>query len=156
MNTYIIHILYIFKVSLCSRNFNKVKKSNSTYLIFAFILLFSTQEVTFPAFTICPDYFNSYKREILSRNGLNVKDIWNSITFPQNLNGSLADFFEEVTYDLEEVVYSVEVGTGIKLHGTNETSFKFINRNITSVPGTNLCISFISAPICSSLKLIEM
>ena len=103
----------------------------------------STQEVTFPGLTICPDYFNAYKREILSQNGLNVKDIWNSIEFPQNLNGSLADFFEEITYDLEEIVYSVEVGTGIKLYGTNETSFKFINKKITDISGTHLFISFI-------------
>ena len=59
------------------------------------------------------------------------------------MNGSLADFFEEITYDLEEIVYSVEVGTGIKLYGTNETSFKFINKKITDISGTHLFISFI-------------
>ena len=83
---------------------------------------------TFPALTVCP-YFNvAYKRDILQQHGIDVSDLRNSIKFPQNLNISLANFFKEVTYSVEEIMNSIEVGTGRKKPGKNETYFKFTDQ----------------------------
>ncbi len=57
--------------------------------------------------------------------GLDVSGLRNSLTFPKNLNISLTQYFNYVTYDLDEIVASLVVGTAKKQDGSNDTSFEF-------------------------------
>ena len=40
---------------------------------------------------------------------------------------SLSRFFEEITNDLKDIVYSMDVGCGIKQEGSNYSYFKFMS-----------------------------
>ena len=68
----------------------------------------STAETEFPAFTICPQYEEAYKKDILSQYGSDPGKI-RDLIFPKNANMSANDFFEMVTYSVNEIVKSVEI-----------------------------------------------
>jgi hypothetical protein len=89
------------------------------------ILISSTQDAIFPAITICPSYDVGYKKDKLRQYGLAANDVRNSIKFPKNLSTSLSKFFEEITYDVTDIVHYIDVGCGKQLEGSNYTYFKF-------------------------------
>ena len=64
----------------------------------------------------------------MAHHGIDVSDLRNSIKFPSNLSTPLSKFFEEATYTVEEIINSIEVGTGRKQPGKNETYFKFTSQ----------------------------
>ena len=70
---------------------------------------------TFPAFTICPDYANAYKENILAQYSIHKNDFRNSLKFPSNLQMSAKDFVDLITYNLTELV------AGNKKFNTNHT-----------------------------------
>jgi hypothetical protein len=74
----------------------------------------STGITEFPAFTVCPDFNAAYKGGLLDTCGLTVAQI-RHMQFPSNLKMSSEDFFELVTYELEELVANVYVKTNSKL-----------------------------------------
>jgi hypothetical protein len=51
----------------------------------------------------------------------------NKIAFPILSNGSLTNFFKEITFEVEEIIHKVTVATGRKLKDTNYTFFTFGN-----------------------------
>jgi len=94
----------------------------------------SSSLVTFPEITICPRFLQAYKSNKLSQYGLSVDDIRKRIIFPKGLpqNKSLANFFEEVTHGLDEILDSIIVTTNFKQEGTHFTTFMFSNdENLT-------------------------
>ena len=58
----------------------------------------------FPAFLICPSFDKSYKREILSQDGLSVKDMYFR-NFPKDKD-SLA-YLKRVTHNVSELIKSI-------------------------------------------------
>ena len=68
--------------------------------------ILSTSESEFPAFTICPDYIVAYKSKILSQYDSNPNSM-RKIQFPKNIDMSAKEFFELVTYSLEEILDSM-------------------------------------------------
>jgi hypothetical protein len=98
----------------------------------------STGITEFPAFTVCPNFNVAYKGGLLGTYGLTKAQIRN-MQFPSNLKMSSEDFFELVTYDMEELVANVFVSTNSKLTGTNKTLFSLYNeayegKKISSLP----------------------
>ena len=76
--------------------------------------------------TICPNLDIGYKNYILNQYGFAASDIRDSIKFPPNLNMTLSKFFEEITYNIEDIVFSIDVRTGIKQEESNYKYFKFM------------------------------
>ena len=68
----------------------------------------SSAETEFPAFTICPQYEEAYKKDILSQYGSDSAAI-RGLNFPKNVNMSANDFFDMVTYSISEIVKSGEI-----------------------------------------------
>ena len=68
----------------------------------------STAETEFPAFTICPQYEEAYKKDILSQYGSDPGKI-RDLIFPKNVNMSANEFFEMVTYSVSEIVKSGKI-----------------------------------------------
>ena len=71
----------------------------------------STAETEFPTFTICPTYEDAYKSEILSKYDSDTWKIRN-LVFPSNVNMSAIEFFEMVTYSVDEIVTSMKIKIG--------------------------------------------
>ena len=76
--------------------------------------------------TICPNVDLGYKNNILNQYGFAANDLRDSIKFPPNLNMTLSKFFEEITYNIEYIVFSIDVRTGIKQEASNYKYFKFM------------------------------
>ena len=71
-------------------------------------------------------------------------DLRKSLTFPENLNISLSEFFDHVTFDLYEIVFSLAVGTAKKREGSNFTVFQFKGKEskIQSGNSMKLCLLY--------------
>ena len=76
--------------------------------------------------TICPNLDVGYKNYILKQYGFYANDIRDSIKFPPNLNMTLSKFFEEITYNIEDIVFSIDVRTGNKQEESSYKYFKFM------------------------------
>ena len=87
----------------------------------------STGESEFPAFTICPDYDVAYKSNILSQYDSNP-DSMRKIQFPKSIDMSAKDFFELVTYSLEEILDSMT----IRVTDKSENNTNYISVSIES------------------------
>ena len=68
-------------------------------------------------------------------------DLRKSLTFPENLNISLSEFFDHVTFDLYEIVFSLAVGTAKKREGSNYTAFKFKGKETKHFSGNLINLS---------------
>ena len=92
----------------------------------------SSENVRFPAFTICPEYFVAYKRDLLKMSGLDVRDLRTSLTYPSNLNMTPSEFFNRITYNMDDIIFSLEIGTAKMRGQTNDTVFKFRSDELTT------------------------
>lgn len=99
------------------------------------LFIFSTEIATFPSFTFCPDYFNAYKKDILSSYNITVAQIRNKIKFPQTSNMTLAQFFDLITHKFEDIVDKVIIATGQQIPHTNNSYFVFTNSDQSKIPG---------------------
>jgi hypothetical protein len=97
----------------------------------------SSSLVTFPEITICPHFLQAYKSSKLSQYEMKADDMRKRFIFPKGLpqNKSLANFFEEVTHDLDDIVDSLIVTTNFKWEGTNFTNFMFTEIGNTAGEG---------------------
>ena len=71
-------------------------------------------EVTFPSFTICPNYHQAYKKDILKENGLTQNDFRKGIIwYPKNSSNNIdgRDLFINVTTEVHEIIDEVIIGT---------------------------------------------
>ena len=88
---------------------------------------YSTAEATFPSITICPDYENAYKRDILAKFRISVDDFRRKLKFPEpsKESESLGSLFLNVTHDLDEIIAKIIFATGRKVPNTNFSFFFF-------------------------------
>ena len=66
----------------------------------------SPSEAEFPVFDLCPSYMDSYKPEVLSQDGLTVKDIRN-MKYPKDKTS--ADYYRSVTHNITEMIQSITI-----------------------------------------------
>ena len=71
-----------------------------------------TGKAVFPAFTICPDYDSSYKRDLLAQFGINPRKYQRG-NYSQPLGEPLKprDMYDAVTFKLSEMLKSVRLST---------------------------------------------
>ena len=80
--------------------------------------------------TICPYYNDAYKSDTLAKYNLTINDLRKYSIFPNvvEFNKTLANFFEEVTHDFEDIVERVVFHSNYRKDGTNHTSHVFSNK----------------------------
>ena len=83
----------------------------------------STSTANFPHITICPDYQYAYKEEILELYNSSPSQIRNSL-YPKVQNLTSYEFHDFVTYELEEVLDSMEISVTNPLAMKNGSFYK--------------------------------
>ena len=73
----------------------------------------NTAETEFPAFTICPQYEEAYKRDILAEYGSDPDKI-RKLIFPNNVDIPAKDFFELITFSADEIIESMRIKVGVE------------------------------------------
>ena len=94
---------FIYQSTKCVVKY--VKKETSTHLD-----ILSTKSAHFPQLTICPDYGYAYKEDILQLYNSTAKEI-RSFIYPVTENLTSYQFHDLVTYDINEVLDSMEIVT---------------------------------------------
>ena len=69
-----------------------------------------SSNVTFPSFTICPDFADAYKTDKLSKYNVTASDV-RRMNFPKIENMTSSQFYHMVTYDLEELLIDMFITT---------------------------------------------
>ena len=83
----------------------------------------STSTANFPHITLCPDYQYAYKEDILELYNSTPSQIRNSL-YPKVQNMTSYEFHDFVTYELEEVLDSMEISVSNPLVKKNGSSYK--------------------------------
>ena len=83
----------------------------------------STSTANFPHITICPDYQYAYKEDILELYNSSPSQIRNSL-YPKVQNLTSYEFHDFVTYELEEVLDSMEISVTNPLAMKNGSFYK--------------------------------
>ena len=104
----------INKVSKLSQNQNSIKKLNDS----------SSSETVLPEFIICPDYYHSYKENVILKYGLNLRDM-QKLKYPQNISD--IELFEEATYNASEVLKTISIKVLSTLPNTTNQRIFWIN-----------------------------
>ncbi len=95
--------ILVFEIGICLKRYlRRDSKVIST--------LKSTGEVTFLTFSICPAYHSAYKEKVLQSLGTS-KSLYRVGNFTTNSTESPWKIFEQVTYDLTEIVDKLEIRT---------------------------------------------
>ena len=92
---------------------------------------FSTNEAEFPAFTICPDYHEAYKEDILEKYNLTGDDVRN-MKMPANLSMSIKDLLDSITYSLDELLNQLEFRLGHRIGNYSEIHFTNVKKKSLS------------------------
>ena len=114
-------------------------------LIILKFINFRSNDVNFPSVTICPDYWKAYKTQILKKFNSSASEIRN-LNFPKVENMTSYEFYQLVTYDLEEFLIDMFITT----HMNTETQYssyhytKNINNHPTMVHYDNVEVLDIS------------
>ena len=83
----------------------------------------STSTANFPHITLCPDYQYAYKEDILELYNSSPSQIRNSL-YPKVQNLTSYEFHDFVTYELEEVLDSMEISVTNPLAMKNGSFYK--------------------------------
>ena len=90
----------------------------------------------FPALTVCPNYDSAYKKDFLNEYGITTKEI-RALNFPSTINMTVAEFYEQATHSLQDIVSNVEIKTLRKLENKNGTTFYFFYGNDDSIDNSS-------------------
>lgn len=74
----------------------------------------SDSEIPFVAFTICPDYYSAYKKDVLAKYNLTVKSYRRDAKWYPELHTkdfSAKDFFRKITFEIFEMIKKIEIST---------------------------------------------
>ena len=66
------------------------------------------------AFTVCPEYHSAYKKEILEKYNITVKDYrYASVWYPTEDITAISgrELFHDVTYEIHEIIEKIEIST---------------------------------------------
>ena len=116
--------LFVYFSTFCFQKY--VKENTTTYQT-----ILSTQKAPFPQLTICPDYGIAYKTGILKSFNLTPSDIRN-YNYPKVENMTSYEFHNLVTYEIDEVLYEMEIEVARPLLTKSETyKIKYTFDNIS-------------------------
>ena len=93
--------LFISQVASCLKHYYEYNTSIS-------LDVQCTCRSSFPAFTICPEYNAAYKSDILAQYNSSPQAM-RKIQYPKNINMSALEFFEFVTYSVDEIVSKISI-----------------------------------------------
>ena len=95
--------------------------------VFLFFSHFSTAEAEFPALTICPDFDDAYKTQILEDFGVSALDIRRGL-FTKMKNKSFTTYvqYQMATHELSEIVDQMKIQLKVPLKGTRQTYVRFV------------------------------
>ena len=126
----LIHIiflaLFIYQSSQCVLKF--VNRDTSTHLD-----ILSTKSAHFPQLSVCPDYGYAYKTDILKSYNTTPQQIRDFI-YPEVENMTSYEFHDLVTYDIDEVLDSLEIATAQSIDVNNTTptfKIRYTFRNVS-------------------------
>ena len=92
----------------------------------------STAEAEFPALTICPDYYEAFKKEELLNLKISKKDIrkFNFTNFPSN-NLTTYEQYDKVTHNLQDIIeqFTIAVIEPFETGDRKLTRFTYSNDN---------------------------
>ena len=77
-----------------------------------------------PEFIICPDYYHSYKENVIAKYGLNLRDM-QKLKYPQNISD--IELFEEATYNASELLKTISIKVLSTLPNTTNERIFWIN-----------------------------
>ena len=92
--------------------------------IFYELINFSSSETVLPELIICPDYYHSYKENVIGKYGLKVKDM-QKLKYPQNISD--IKLFEEATYNASELLKTISIKVLSTLPNTTNQRIFWIN-----------------------------
>ena len=118
--------LFIYQSSQCVLKF--VNRDTSTHLD-----ILSTKSAHFPQLSVCPDYGYAYKTDILKSYNTTPQQIRDFI-YPEVENMTSYEFHDLVTYDIGEVLDSLEIATAQSIDVNNTTptfKIRYTFRNVS-------------------------
>ena len=80
--------------------------------------------------TICPDYQVAYKTDVLAKYNVTASDI-RKFRFPKLTNLTTLEFFNMVTFELNEVLKDMFIEGAYKIKGSPVTSFYLTEKWLT-------------------------
>ena len=80
----------------------------------------------FPAFTVCPEFSNAFKSDVLTKDKLTPSDL-RKFNYPKYVDS--AKYLEEVSYNMTELVKDITVNVQ-ETSGNNSTEFILFSSNI--------------------------
>ena len=81
----------------------------------------------FPAFTVCPEFSNAFKSDVLTKDKLTPSDL-RKFNYPKYVDS--AKYLEEVSYSMSELVKDITVKIQENPSGISSTEFILFSSNI--------------------------
>ena len=97
----------------------------------------NTGDAEFPALTICPDYFEAFKEEELTKFNITKRDI--RVFDFMKFNSTSLDTWEQyqkVTHNLQDIVEKFTISMTKALKGSRHTKVSFINGPMSQIEGS--------------------
>ena len=99
----------------------------------------NTADAEFPALTICPDYFEAFKKNELQKFGISKGDIrgFNFMKFNSTSLNTLEQY-HKVTHNLADVIEKFTISLSRALEGSKVTKVSFINGPTNLIEGSKV------------------
>ena len=97
----------------------------------------NTGDAEFPALTICPDYFEAFRKEELTKFNITKRDIrtFDFIKFNSTTLDTLEQY-HKVTHNLRDIVQKFTISMTKALKGTKHTKISYIHGPISQIEGS--------------------
>ena len=93
--------------------------------------------IPFLEFTICPTFQSAYNEEAMNNYGMDKEDYrWGGVYSPSNNKTShkgLNEIFDDITFDIEELLQSIKISTLDRTYSKFEINFKKSNVSVTDI-----------------------
>ena len=107
----------------------------------------------FPSITICPDYSVAYKEDVLRSYGVTAGDIRNQ-DFPNFTEMTSLEFYNLVTYDLNELLKDLFIKVFSVMPGTRYSSFLITEQSATNHSTESLFGNIMRLDLSQNWKVI--
>ena len=107
----------------------------------------------FPSITICPDYSVAYKEDVLRSYGVTAGDIRNQ-DFPNFTEMTSLEFYNLVTYDLNELLKDLFIEAFSVMPGTRYSSFLITEQCATNHSTESLFGNIMRLDLSQNWKVI--
>ena len=93
--------------------------------------------IPFLEFTICPTFQSAYNEEVMNNYDMDREDYrWGGVYSPSNNKTShkgLNEIFDDITFDIEELLQSIKISTLDRTYSKFEINFKKANVSVTDI-----------------------